>query len=147
MGQVGKGPRVKQERAEVQSSVAESTEREGRRQEREVHFLSWSSWAVTAHPPLVLTAGHHSSPESHPRGGSHELGLYNLPVTEQLEPKASEDESGKQDQEIPSLLETGPPPERGKGRAGRLCAAEDSLDPTWVPRSLVLCGGGRYLAC
>lgn len=42
------GPRVKQERAEVQSSVAESTEREGRRQEREVHFLSWSSWAVTA---------------------------------------------------------------------------------------------------
>lgn len=45
------------------------------------------------HPPFVLTVGHHSSPESHPRGGSRDPGLYNLPVTEQLEPKATEDES------------------------------------------------------
>lgn len=79
--------------AEVHSAVWLSQQREKAETGEEGPLFVLEFLGTHCHPPLDLAAGHHSSPESHPRGGSHDPGLYNLPVTEQLEPKASEDES------------------------------------------------------
>lgn len=137
------GPRVKQERAEVQSSVAESTE-------REVHFLSWSSWAVTVTLHLFSLRG-----TIQVQSPTREVGHMYLVYIISLSLNSWNPRLQKMSQQPP--WQTGPrdsitsrnrsPSRERKGRAVRLCAAEDSLVPAWVPQFLVLCGGGRYLAC
>lgn len=89
-----------------------------------------------------LAAGQHSSPKSHPAAKSHDLSLYNRPVTEQLEPRASKDESAAPVANRTQVLRFHCSLEAGSEAEGKVWKRLGTSEQTGSePQALMLCPG------